>query len=97
MRIEVRVFAHFVRYLPAEDRREKRSILDLPEGTRISDTVRRMGIPPDEVSLLMRNGRQVSEEEALAEGDVVGIFPPIAGGRGNGEEGGEGGSLRMPH
>ena len=43
-----------------------------------------MGIPPDEVSLLMRNGRQVSEEETLAEGDVVGIFPPIAGGGGEG-------------
>ncbi len=80
MRIEVRVFAHFIGYLPPEDRRGKRSTLDLPEGARVSDIIRRMGIPREEVNLLMRNHRQVSAEERLAEGDVVGIFPPIAGG-----------------
>ncbi len=80
MRIEVRVFAHFVNYLPAEGRPEKRSFLELPEGARMSDVVTRLGIPRDEVNLLMRNDRQVSEEEVLAEGDVVGIFPPIVGG-----------------
>ncbi|MFQ5912071.1 MAG: MoaD/ThiS family protein [Nitrospinota bacterium] len=81
MRIEVRVFAHFVNYLPQADRREKRSFLELPEGARISDVITRLGIPQGEVNLLMRNDRQASEGEVLDEGDIVGIFPAIAGGR----------------
>lgn len=80
MRVEVRVFAHFVDRLSPEDRREKRSYLELPEGARVLDVIARLGIPRGEVSLLMRNDERASEETVLADGDVVGIFPPIAGG-----------------
>jgi molybdopterin converting factor small subunit len=80
VRIEVEVFGHFIDYLSSESRREKRAFLDLPQGARISDLIARLKIPRKEVSLLMRNDEQASEDEVLADGDVVGIFPPISGG-----------------
>ncbi len=80
MRVEVRVFAHFSDYLPPEDRKERGCLIELPEGSLISDIIHRLGIPENEVNLLMRNDQQVLKDEILADGDVVGIFPPIAGG-----------------
>jgi molybdopterin converting factor small subunit len=80
VRVEVRVFAHFSDYLPPENRKERGCLLEMPEDSRISDIIHRLGIPENEVNLLMRNDQQVLKDEILADGDVVGIFPPIAGG-----------------
>ena len=80
MQIEVRVFAHFVDYLPPADRKEKASRIKIRTGSRIIDVIEQLGIPRGEVSLVMRNDEQSSVEQKLKDGDTVGIFPPIAGG-----------------
>ncbi len=80
MLIEVRVFAHFVDYLPPADRKEKASRIRVRTGSRIIDVIKRLGIPRGEVSLVMQNDEQSSVEQMLKDGDTVGIFPPIAGG-----------------
>lgn len=80
MEIEVRVFAHFVDYLPLPDRGEKVSRIRIRADSRIIDVIEKLGIPREEVSLVMCNDEQSRLQKVLKNGDTVGIFPPIAGG-----------------
>ncbi|MBI4531808.1 MAG: MoaD/ThiS family protein [Candidatus Latescibacteria bacterium] len=83
MKVEVRLFAYFDRYLPSGGE-GKRAVLDLPESARASTVIQRLGIPEDEGDytpyVLLVNGVQAHPCVRLSEGDVVSIFPPLAGG-----------------
>jgi len=80
VRIEARVYATLRRYLP-EDKKGNPIKLELPEGTMVGEVVEKiLKIPPDAVKVVFVNGRHVSFEYILADGDRVGIFPPVAGG-----------------
>ncbi len=39
-----------------------------------------LAIPPDEVGVLLCNGRHVDFDRELAEGDICSIFPKVGGG-----------------
>jgi molybdopterin synthase sulfur carrier subunit len=53
----------------------------LPERATISDLVTKLSLAPGEIHLVMVNARAVNDREApLAEGDRVGLFPPVGGG-----------------
>ena len=80
MKVEARVYATLRRYLP-EDKRENPIMLELPDGTTVGEVVEKvLKIPPDAVKVVFVNGRHVPFEHVLADGDRVGIFPPVAGG-----------------
>jgi molybdopterin converting factor small subunit len=55
-------------------------VLDVPDGTTVDQVARCLRIPPDLERLTVVNGRDASPEQALAEGDVLSLFPPLAGG-----------------
>jgi sulfur-carrier protein len=40
----------------------------------------RLGIPPEKIKLAMVNGRSVSLDHGIRDGDRVGLFPPVGGG-----------------
>jgi len=42
--------------------------------------INKLGIRPEEVAILLRNGINIKFEENLNENDVIAIFPPIGGG-----------------
>lgn len=79
MRIEVRLFATLADYLPAAGRGEG-AALELPDGATLGDVVRRLGIPDDVPRLMLVNGMDAAPDHRLESGDVVAIFPPLAGG-----------------
>jgi len=55
--------------------------VELPKGATLSDLVTQLSLAPAEIHLVMVNGRAVDIHEApLAEGDRVGLFPPVGGG-----------------
>lgn len=54
--------------------------VELPDQTTVQDLVDRMNIPGDEVKLIFINGRRCELSAVLADGDRVGIFPPVGGG-----------------
>jgi len=56
-------------------------VLDVPDGGTVADVARRLGIPADLARVVLVNGRDAAPEQLLAPGDVVAIFPPLAGGR----------------
>lgn len=53
---------------------------DCPPGTTIAKLVRDLGIPPEEVGVLLVGGRHATFEHAPAQGDTVAIFPLLGGG-----------------
>ncbi len=74
IKVEVRLFAHF------RQGREKTQIMEVSEGTTISDIVKALKIDEDEVAIMLLNGRDGPPDRELKDGDVVSLFPPVGGG-----------------
>lgn len=83
MRVEVRRFATLERFLPPHGR-DGVAVLDVPDGSTAADVAGRLGIPAGLERVLLVNGRETEPGHALAPGDVLDLFPPLAGGAGRG-------------
>lgn len=80
MRVAVHLTATLRSYLPPGSRGDS-VVLDLPDGATVDQVVHSLHIPPDLERLTVVNGRDVTPDHALVEGDVLSLFPPLAGGR----------------
>ena len=82
--VALKLYASLADYLPPEARRTHRAELDLPPGTTVSEVIGQHNLPPKMCHLVLVNGVFVPPGEraarALAEGDELAIWPPIAGG-----------------
>ena len=54
--------------------------LDLPDGSRVRDVLKLMGISPARLLPVSVNGKQVSRSHLLRDGDVVVLIFPLSGG-----------------
>jgi molybdopterin converting factor small subunit len=79
VKLEVRLFATLGSYLP-EGAQGDGAIMAFPAGTTVDDVVRALGIPSHLPFMTVVNGHEVDPGQVLAEGDVVAMFPPLAGG-----------------
>jgi molybdopterin converting factor small subunit len=79
VRVEVRLFATLARYLPQDDRAGA-TRLDVADGSTVGDVARALGIPADVSRIVLVNDRDADEDQPLRAGDVVTLFPPLAGG-----------------
>jgi len=75
----VRLFANLADYLPATGRGGAATV-DLPAGATVDELVKALAIPEDLPRLLLVNGHDAGSGHPLKGGDVVSIFPPLAGG-----------------
>jgi molybdopterin synthase sulfur carrier subunit len=81
MEIELKLFANFRDYLPkGSDRFSSKISIDPSE--RVRDILRKVGIPKDYPKIILINGTHAKEDDTLKEGDVLSVFPPVAGGDG---------------
>ena len=84
MRITFKLYATLTDYLPVDSRRSNQMAMDVAPEATIAQIVEPFGIPPKLVHLVMVNGVFVPPEQratrTLVEGDVLAIWPPIAGG-----------------
>ncbi len=83
MRITLKLYATLGRYLP--DGAEKNVARpELPDGVSVAAVVERFRLPPELVHLVLVNGVFVAPEQRaetlLKDGDVLAIWPPVAGG-----------------
>jgi molybdopterin synthase sulfur carrier subunit len=79
MKVEVKLFANFQEYLPPGS--EKYSCtLELAERTTIAQVLARLKIPESLPMVPLVNGIYRKPEDPLEPGDVLSIFPPVAGG-----------------
>jgi len=74
MHIEVRLFASF------REGRFRQARLELESGRTVAGLIAELGIKLPEVGISLVNGRHADPEQQLQNGDVVALFPPIAGG-----------------
>jgi len=56
-------------------------LLHLLPGTTVEQVVLSLRIPADLERLTVVNGRDAAPDQPLSEGDVLSLFPPLAGGR----------------
>lgn len=78
MRITLRLFATFQPYLP--DGCEGRACeLDVADDTTVRHVLDQFQVPSEGVVILV-NGRTAAMEDGLEEGDVLAVFPALAGG-----------------
>lgn len=77
--VHVKLFATLREYRPGVPMGEAFAV-DLPEGARVRDLVRHLGLPKAEVKLVYVNALFREMDHVLADGDELGIFPPVGGG-----------------
>ncbi len=84
MNISLKLFASLTDYLPVESKYTNIVALDVAEGTTIGNVIENHSLPEKWVHLVLVNGVYIYPEQrashALVEGDVLAIWPPIAGG-----------------
>jgi molybdopterin converting factor small subunit len=49
-------------------------------GENAGGLIRRLGLDPGRIKIIMINGRSAALEQELKDGDRVGLFPPVGGG-----------------
>ncbi len=79
MEIEVKLFATLRDYLPKGSDRFSCKLKVEPRA-RVQDIISKLKIPGDIPKIILVNGVHGKIEQSLKEGDVVSIFPPVAGG-----------------
>ena len=79
MKVEIRLFANLAKLLPPGSQR-KRATITVKKGTTVDGLLDKLSIPPKITNIIMVNGVHRKRETVLNEGDVVSVFPPIAGG-----------------
>jgi len=84
MKITFKLYASLTDYLPPEARRGNRIELDVPPNATIATIIEPYGLPIKLVHLVLVNGVYIPPEQratrTFVDGDVLAIWPPIAGG-----------------
>ncbi len=84
MKITLKLFASLTDYLPESSRYTNIVELDVLENATIGQLIATHSLPPKLVHLVLVNGKYIEPEKraayTLVEGDVLAIWPPIAGG-----------------
>ena len=79
MEIEVKLFATLRDYLPEGSSRFSCK-MEIDRHTRIQDILSMLKIPDDLPKIILVNGIHGKKDQVLKEGDVLSVFPPVAGG-----------------
>ncbi len=84
MKITLKLFASLTDFLPKELKYTNMMTLDVAPGASILEVIEPLALPEKMVHLVLVNGSYIPPEtrgsRSLAEGDVLAIWPPIAGG-----------------
>jgi len=79
MKIEVNLFATLSQYLPGGNKWPTH-IVDVEEGTTVSELLHQLGVPIQSAKLIFLDGRHSDLDAVLKEGTRLGVFPPVGGG-----------------
>jgi len=79
MRIQVKLLATYRRYLPP-DAAASSYTMEVRPDTRVEELLAGLPVGQGDETVVLVNGRTPEEGTVLREGDVVCLFPAIAGG-----------------
>lgn len=80
IKVEIKLFGSFRAYHPEENSSQSFFLTLSEEENSVEDVINKIKLPKDEVKIIFVNNVKVTMEKRLKDGDVLGIFPPIAGG-----------------
>jgi len=83
MQVNIEFYASLMKYLPPGKSRFRREI-KVDDGLILNQLIQQFHISPTEAHIVLVNGHYVEggdrASRVLVEGDVVSIWPPVAGG-----------------
>ncbi len=79
MAVDVMLSSALRPYVPGYDRLSGLQLEPKPELTAL-ELINSLGIPPDEVKIIMLNGKAAAKDSFIQDGDRVGLFPAVGGG-----------------
>lgn len=79
MKVEVSLFGTLAQYLPG-GAQGRTVIMDCRDGVTVRQVIDRIGIPKPYPAMLLVNGIHADPDTQLQEGDLLALFPPLAGG-----------------
>ena len=77
--VQVKLFATLRRYHPHLKLGQAMPV-ELPDGATVGQMIEQLGLSTDEVKLIFVNNRVRKPDHPLADGDGIGLFPPVGGG-----------------
>ena len=85
MKVVLKLYASLTDYLPQKGRDQRHDVdVEVEPGATVGDVIERFHLPRRSVHLVLVNGLYVEPKQrstrALAEGDHLAIWPPVAGG-----------------
>lgn len=84
MNVTLKLYATLSDYLPEQARKTNQIALEVASTTTIGQLIESYHLPPRLVHLVLVNGHYVAPgvraRRMLCEGDVLAVWPPIAGG-----------------
>ncbi len=75
MPIELRCYATLAPLTPGNA-----DAFPVTPGETVGELADRLGIPREEIKIVFVNGQAAALDRPLADGDRVGVFPPVGGG-----------------
>ena len=79
VKVTIKLLNVYQKYLP-DDAQGSAYALQVARGTRFSELLSQIPVPMDEKPVILVNGSTPAAQQVLADGDVVAVFPSIAGG-----------------
>jgi len=79
VRIELRMFMSFTKYLPPGEEGISRFLEVSPEST-VHEVLSELGVPRESIMVIFVNGGKADLDRRLAEGDVISVMSPAGGG-----------------
>ncbi len=80
MKIEVRLYATLNQYLP-KGSENRRAVIECADGATALQVIGQLGIPREHPNMVLVNGIHAQDDAPLKDGDVLSVFPPLAGGK----------------
>ncbi|MDH4101538.1 MAG: MoaD/ThiS family protein [Nitrospirota bacterium] len=77
MHVIVDLFADLRKFHPGNSTFE----IEIEPGSRVAELVMMTGIPPEYPIMVVINEKMAATEDTLRDGDRVGLFSPMGGGR----------------
>ncbi len=80
MKVYVKLYALLRQHHPGPNRSQPLAV-ELPAGARVADLAPALGLPAGLVRSAFVNNAAANLTDPLSDGDQVGLFPPVVGGR----------------